>query len=1234
MPLFFRTAFLILAIHGIAFFQELPVTKVAEWGAGRYQDIVVEGNIAYVAASYGLEIVDVRDPSNPVKLGSSDLPRRSTAIRVGGRYAYLAAYNGLNVLDVSNPASPELKAVFAVGAEVRDLALKIPYLFIVVPAGLQILDISNPTAPFRVAEFTTPAETKNLSLEGNLACLATPNGLVVVDISNPAAPVSRSVVSVAEPALKVQVRNGKAYLAYQKPNPFEGGLHIFDLSDPGSPQRLGTLISPSSWSISWITGEFAVSDNYAFILQHCYYSGTSGSWSWEALALADISDPTHPMWKSSSGYGAGNKLFLSGAKMYVVYTQGSFTIYDVSDPPAGRLLGQYAGGGGDALLSVAGGYVDFSFDHGPVQIMDPKNFSVVGHAGYQEHAFFSGQKLLYSINGGVIYDRVTRRYFLSMYDVSDPFNIRQLGSLQVLEGVYLIGTWDIHAAEDKVFIVFNSSPAFAESPNKKAMIIVDTSDPQNPKIAGTMDFVDPPKAVFAAGHLAYVAFGEAGVRIYDVSNLAAPNLIGALDTPGSANDVFLSGTSAFVADGPGGICIIDVSNPAKPVFLGSYDTAGNAQGVYADGNLAYLADGDNGLLIFDVSSPNTPRLVGSYGIFGDAARQVSLCGSYIFVAAGKLYALYQGLDTPPTVVIKAPGRHTVFGDVKIAAELKDDKGIARLDLYLDAALVQTAFSPPPSYEYLWNTRTWADGACSIKIRVTDTSGKTSEDEVTVSVNNTNPPRLVINLTKLVFGASQNGPQTNTQSIIVSNGGGGTIHWTASWPERWIHINYPTSGAGSGRLDIWVDPSGLGPGSYAGTVLIEDPGALNSPQFVSVTLNVYAAGSTSPPFGWFDSPLDGATRVEGAIPVTGWALDDVGIDNLKIYREAVDGEGPLPDGLIYIGEAIFIEGARPDVERAFPNFPANHRAGWGYMLLTNCLPRQGNGIFRIHAVARDREGTSVDLGVKTISCDNANATLPFGTIDTPAQGENITFRGEYANFGWVLTPQPKYVPTDGSTIIVWVDGKPLGHPVYNFYRSDIVSFFPGFANSNGAVGYFRLDASLMSPGTHTIAWSVQDSQGKTSGIGSRYFSVVYAGGVSAAGSWNMPSSLEKGAIGLGRPIRAHRGYDVALSPDFVGPDSNGTFRVEMDELDRVVCLLDDGPIGELTGYMRLGNDRRPLPPGVTMDPAAASFVWQPGPGFIGDYTFVICFRDQAGIDRIVNIRLTIRPKRGEESPLWR
>jgi hypothetical protein len=236
-----------------------------------------------------------------------------------------------------------------------------------------------------------------------------------------------------------------------------------------------------------------------------------------------------------------------------------------------------------------------------------------------------------------------------------------------------------------------------------------------------------------------------------------------------------------------------------------------------------------------------------------------------------------------------------------------------------------------------------------------------------------------------------------------------------------------------------------------------------------------------------------SNVSGAVGFTGWALGAAGITGVDIWREPNPGEAPTSNNLVYVGNADFVTGARPDVQKAYPNNPGNASAGWGFQVLTNELPSNtgsttvGNGTYRIHALAHDANGASTDLGVKTIVVDNADSTQPFGAIDTPTQG-GIASGYQFVNFGWALTPLSKIVPPDGSTIWVFIDNLPVGHPVYDNYRIDIATLFPDYNNSQGAIGYYTIDTTQLSNGLHSISWSVTDSAGVTSGIGSRFFIV--------------------------------------------------------------------------------------------------------------------------------------------------
>jgi hypothetical protein len=523
-----------------------------------------------------------------------------------------------------------------------------------------------------------------------------------------------------------------------------------------------------------------------------------------------------------------------------------------------------------------------------------------------------------------------------------------------------------------------------------------------------------------------------------------------------------------------------------------------------------------------------------------------------------------------------------------------------------------------------------------------------------------PPQISLNRTQLNFGADTAGKQTPAQSFLISNSSGGILNWTDAADADWLNCN-PASGTGPAVVTVSINPSGLLPGTYHGTITITDPQATNSPQAVNITLAVYDAGSTNLPFGSFDTPIHGAV-VRGSIPVTGWALDNIGIESVKIYRDPAAGEG---SGLVYIGAAVIVEGARPDIETVFLDYPNNYKAGWGYLMLTNGLPEKGNGTFTLYANALDKEGNLVNLGIRTIYCDNAHAVKPFGTLDTPAPG-GAASGNSYVNFGWALTPLPNTIPTDGSTITVWVDGVPLGHPVYNQYRADIAALFPGYNNSDGAVGYYYLDTTLYKNGVHTISWSVKDNAGNIDGIGSRYFTVQNLTGSSVQGledtgvigEWGncklqntnyqqttnhkkTPSAMppltqdtNTGFINSYEPLRLQKGFNSENEPGILYPDENGSYAFEIEELERIVLYLDDhetqSDSGEYKissycqGFLIDGSQLRPLPIGSTLDALRGVFYWQPGPGFLGSYEFLFIEKTGTGERMKKHIIVRIAP----------
>jgi hypothetical protein len=460
----------------------------------------------------------------------------------------------------------------------------------------------------------------------------------------------------------------------------------------------------------------------------------------------------------------------------------------------------------------------------------------------------------------------------------------------------------------------------------------------------------------------------------------------------------------------------------------------------------------------------------------------------------------------------------------------------------------------------------------------------------------------------VIGCTPSIPLTIAGATIFDiPGSGGTIDepLDATCPSA-ITFNVPwlQNGAdrGPGTLEIVVAPNAGGP--RTGSVTIGNR---------TVTVN-QGAPASAPPFGSFDVPVNAAI-VTGSIAVGGWVLDDLRATGVAIYRSPGPGEtAPL----IFVGNATLVPGARPDVEQAFPEYPYANRAGWGYLLLTNMLPSQGNGVFTLTAIAQDIEGNQTVLGSRTIIANNATATLPFGAIDTPGQGETIS-GGTYINFGWALTPNPKTIPKDGSTITVFIDGAPLGTVNYNNFRSDIASVFPGLNNTNGAVGYRMINTLLLADGIHTISWGVTDDGGAAQGIGSRFFTVSNGSSFFAAdvGRVFIPAA---GALVAGSN-HLRQGY---------GGQEDPVYHIRVRELERIEIPLatDDEPAScrsVFRGVERVGAAERPLPVGSSLDREGGKFVWHPGPGFIGTYRLSFDVGQCDGSVRRVDVDVTIRKR---------
>lgn len=170
-------------------------------------------------------------------------------------------------------------------------------------------------------------------------------GVTLVDVSDPTAP---KVLSKVAPPLeshshKVQV-SGNIMICnnerYKKLEPWKAGMRVYDVSDPTAPRELSFLETGGKG----VHRMWFVDGQYAHITAH------QEGFTDYIYCIVDMRDPSHPeiisrfwlpgmweaggekrTWGSETRYRAHGPAIVKGDRAYLGWTDGGFTIIDISD---------------------------------------------------------------------------------------------------------------------------------------------------------------------------------------------------------------------------------------------------------------------------------------------------------------------------------------------------------------------------------------------------------------------------------------------------------------------------------------------------------------------------------------------------------------------------------------------------------------------------------------------------------------------------------------------------------------------------------------------------------------------------------------------------------------------------------------------------------------------------------------------------------------------------------------
>jgi len=235
-------------------------TSISFFDAGNYDcyDLVVRDNYAYLAASwFGLEIIDITSPANPVIIGHTSNFDWSQDVAVSGNYAYVADYGkGVRIVDITNPQSPTEVGSYDTRGKAYSVAVQEPYAFVAdYDSGLCIVNVADVRNPFFVAQIKSTYYTMGVAARDNNIFVADGDSIKIFDISNSNNPLKIGACPAYGFARQIQVAGDYAFVANGT-----GGAAVFDISNLQTPNRIGYYITGDD------VNDIAVKDNLIFAL--------------------------------------------------------------------------------------------------------------------------------------------------------------------------------------------------------------------------------------------------------------------------------------------------------------------------------------------------------------------------------------------------------------------------------------------------------------------------------------------------------------------------------------------------------------------------------------------------------------------------------------------------------------------------------------------------------------------------------------------------------------------------------------------------------------------------------------------------------------------------------------------------------------------------------------------------------------------------------------------------------
>jgi hypothetical protein len=354
---------------------------------GWARDVAIDGDFAFVAAGVpGLRVIDISDPGNPSEVNHVASSISTYGVSVTGDHLFVAESNGgLRVLDIANPLpvpvlatmpvdpgetvvhlDAESGTVFGAGqgtglfgvrlgdselvdqgsvqlpADVADLVVQDGLVYVAYdPTGTEIFDNGGGTGSFTsIGSIAYGGRIEKMAVADSVVYYAT--GGTVFGVFELGSGVATNLVLTGGRTTAVGVIGDFAYVASENRQ-----MHKVDVTDPGTPHVMGTLIIAGSGE------EVLVGGDYVYVVTSSNFSGAAdgveiyyAQYPGSLVRVTFVGVSYEPV-----------SAALVGSTLYVAIGEAGVEVIDVSDPANPVRIGSISSVNDVRDVAVTGGAV-------------------------------------------------------------------------------------------------------------------------------------------------------------------------------------------------------------------------------------------------------------------------------------------------------------------------------------------------------------------------------------------------------------------------------------------------------------------------------------------------------------------------------------------------------------------------------------------------------------------------------------------------------------------------------------------------------------------------------------------------------------------------------------------------------------------------------------------------------------------------------------------------------------